>query len=99
MTPLFYEIVLAEIDLIIHGVLGALLRILIHMWNYGARSVYIQERWRITVHVALGAIAGYISAILVITKGWTNHLTALSFGYMAPSLLEHLLKKGELGAE
>jgi len=83
------------VEYILLGAVGALARILVHIHNYGLAKIRLD---RCLSHLGLGAIAGYIAWYLIITMGLTNHLTALSFGYMAPSLVEHALKKGELGS-
>jgi len=82
------------IEYVLLGIVGAGARILVHIYNYGIAKIRFD---RCLSHLALGAIAGYVAHHLIVTMRLTNHLTALAFGYMAPSILEHILKKGELG--
>jgi len=84
------------LEYVVLGVIGAATRILVHIHNYGVAKV---RKDRALAHLGLGGIFGYVSYLLVTIYGWTNHLTALSMGYMAPSVAEHLLKKGEIGTE
>jgi len=82
------------VEYLLLGVVGALARILVHIHNYGLAKIRLE---RCIAHLALGAVAGYVAYYMILTMQLTNHLTAMAFGYMAPSLIDHILKKGELG--
>jgi len=84
------------VEFVVLGVVGAVARIMVHIYNYGVVRI---AKDRVGAHLVLGAIFGYVAYLLVNIYGWTNHLTALSLGYMAPSVAEHILKKGEIGLE
>ena len=75
---------------VVLGLVGAAARIALHIRHYGMASI----KWdRAASDLFLGMVAGYICHYLVATLQVTNHLTALGFGYMGPSVVEHLLKR------
>jgi len=75
---------------VILGLVGAAARVALHVRHYGFASI----KWdRAAADLFLGMVAGYICYYLVATFQLTNHLTALGFGYMGPSIVEHLLKR------
>jgi len=86
-------IVLAYILL---GVIGAGIRILVHIYNYGVAKV---KKERALVHLQLGAVGGFLAWTTMAEVETIGYVTALSFGYCAPSIVEHMLKKGEIGTE
>jgi len=71
------------------GFLGAVSRILIQIWR---DKEITQTGPEVLCEILLGVIAGYLTYMLVVYYGWTNHLTAFCAGFAAPDIIENIYR-------
>lgn len=68
----------------VHGFLGSLLYILVHMITNTREAIR---------RIAIGSIAGYIYFQLYSTYGFPDGLMAIVFGYFSVDIIENVFEK------